>query len=64
MGPPFHETDYGRSFFLSQLPNLIKALNRLAEAMEKQNELKQEGRNSESSNLSGDSGARQNEDAL
>ena len=29
MGPQFHETDYGRRFFLSQLPNLIKALNRL-----------------------------------
>lgn len=44
MGPQFHETGYGRTFFQSQLPNLIKAINRLAEAMEKQNELKQEGK--------------------
>ena len=64
MGPQFHETGYGRTFFQSQLPNLIKALNRLAEAMEKQNELKQEGRNSEGSNLSSNSGTGQNEDAL
>jgi len=42
MGPQFHETGYGRTFFQSQLPNLIKAINRLADAMEKQNELKQE----------------------
>ena len=39
MGPQFHETEYGRTFFLSQLPNLIKAINRLAGAIEKQNEL-------------------------
>lgn len=37
MGPQFHETGYGRTFFQAQLPNLIKALNRLAEAIEKQN---------------------------
>jgi len=37
MGPQFHETGYGRMFFQSQLPNLIKAINRLAEAIEKQN---------------------------
>lgn len=63
MGPQFHETGYGRTFFQSQLPNLIKAINRLADAMEKQNELKEE-RKSEGSNLSGNSGAGQNEDAL
>ena len=55
MGPQFHETGYGRTFFQSQLPNLIKAINRLADAMEKQNELK-EGRKSEGGNLSGNSG--------
>jgi len=37
MEPQFHETGYGRTFFQSQLPNLIKAINRLAEAIEKQN---------------------------
>lgn len=51
MGPQFHETGYGRTFFQSQLPNLIKALNRLAGAMEKQNELKEEEkRNDQSEN--------------
>lgn len=46
MGPQFHETGYGRTFFQSQLPNLIKALNRLAEAIEKQNEnVKEEKKN-------------------
>ena len=32
MGPQFFETPYGRRFFDVQLPNLIKAINRLAEA--------------------------------
>lgn len=49
MGPQFHETGYGRTFFQSQLPNLIKALNRLADAMEKQNELKQEEKKNDQS---------------
>ena len=49
MGPQFHETDYGRTFFQSQLPNLIKAINRLAEAMEKQNELKEEEKKNDQS---------------
>ena len=31
----FHETVFGRRFYDSQLPQLIKAINRLAEAMEK-----------------------------
>ena len=44
MGPQLHETPYGRQFFDSQLPNLIKAINRLAEAVEKQNELKRGGK--------------------
>lgn len=49
MGPQFHETGYGRTFFQSQLPNLIKAINRLADAMEKQNELKEEGKKNDQS---------------
>ena len=49
MGPQFHETGYGRSFFQSQLPNLIKAINRLADAMEKQNELKEEEKKNDQS---------------
>lgn len=49
MGPQFHETGYGRTFFQSQLPNLIKALNRLADAMEKQNELKEEKKKNDQS---------------
>ena len=49
MGPQFHETGYGRTFFQSQLPNLIKALIRLADAMEKQNELKQEEKKNDQS---------------
>jgi hypothetical protein len=28
--PQFHETGYGRTFFEHQLPELIKAINRLA----------------------------------
>ena len=42
MGPQLHETPYGRMFFQSLLPNLIKAINRLADAIEKQNVLKGE----------------------
>lgn len=34
MGLQFHETGYGKIFFGNQLPNLIKALNRVAEALE------------------------------
>ena len=49
MGLQFHETGYGRTFFQSQLPNLIKALNRLADAMEKQNELKEEEKKNDQS---------------
>ena len=36
----FHETMYGKRFFDSQLPALIKALERIAKALEKQNEEK------------------------
>ena len=49
MGPQFHETGYGRTFFQSQLPNLITAINRLADAMEKQNELKEEEKKNDQS---------------
>lgn len=37
-----HETGLGRRFFESQLPKLIKELSRIADALEKQNEIKQE----------------------
>lgn len=40
---------YGRTFFQAQLPNLIKAINRLADAMEKQNELKEEEKKNDQS---------------
>ncbi len=42
MGPQFFQTGYGRRFFESQLPELIKAINRLADAVEKQNTIKEE----------------------
>lgn len=34
----FIRTEYGRRFFDGQLPRLIKALERIADALEKQNE--------------------------
>ena len=43
-GPQFFETGYGKRFFESQLPELIKSINRLADAIEEQNELKEEER--------------------
>ncbi len=49
MGPQFHESGYGRTFFQAQLPNLIKAINRLADAMEKQNALKEEEKKNDQS---------------
>ena len=42
MGPEFHQTIYGKIFFETQLPSLIKAINRLADAVEEQNQLKEE----------------------
>ena len=36
----FHETVYGKRFFDSQLPELIKTLKRIADALEKQNKEK------------------------
>ena len=32
----FHETELGRRFFGSQLPKIIKALERIADALEEQ----------------------------
>lgn len=37
----FHETMYGKRFFDSQLPKLIKSIERIADALEKQNENKE-----------------------
>lgn len=37
--PRFHETGYGRKFFERQLPELIRAIERVADALEKQNQL-------------------------
>ena len=37
MGMQFHETGYGKRFFEAQLPQLTKALNRLAAAIEEAN---------------------------
>lgn len=37
--PRFHETGYGRKFFERQLPELIEAIKRVADALEKQNQL-------------------------
>lgn len=37
----FHETQYGKKFFDSQLPKLIKELGRIADALEKANEKKE-----------------------
>ena len=39
MGPEFYQTGMGRKFFDSDLPELIKAIDRLAEAIEKSNAL-------------------------
>lgn len=40
----FHETTYGKRFFDSQLPKLIKEFGRIADALEKKNEIKQEAK--------------------
>ena len=36
-----HDTVIGKRFFESQIPKLIKELGRIADALEKQNELKE-----------------------
>jgi hypothetical protein len=33
-GPEFYQTGYGKRFFDSQLPDLIKQLTRIADALE------------------------------
>lgn len=47
MGPQLFQTRYGKRFFDSQLPKLIEAINRLADAVEKQNEVKEEEKTNE-----------------
>jgi len=37
----FIRTGYGKRFFEGQVPALVKALERIADALEKQNELKE-----------------------
>ena len=44
MEPQFFQSGYGKKFFDSQLPKLIEAINRLADAVEKQNQIKEEER--------------------
>lgn len=39
MGPQFHQSGYGRTFFEAQLPELTKAINRNAKALEENNNL-------------------------
>ncbi len=39
MGPDFYQTMMGKRFYESQLPSLIKAVNRLADAIEESNRL-------------------------
>lgn len=41
MMPQLHETMYGKRFFDSQLPALIKALERIAKALEEKQEEKE-----------------------
>ena len=49
MGVQFHETELGRRFFGKQLPELIKALTRIADALDEVNrpEIKIETREEE-----------------
>ena len=41
MGPQFHETIRGRTFYESTMPTIARELKRVADALEKQNELKE-----------------------
>ena len=43
MGLQFHETVYGKRYFEYQFPKLIDTIERLANAVEKQNKLLEEG---------------------
>lgn len=38
MAPQFHETRMGHEFYQGQIPQLIKALNRIGDNLEKLNE--------------------------
>lgn len=38
--PHLHETEYGRQFFDNHMPRLVKALERIAKALECQGKLK------------------------
>lgn len=49
MGPEFYQTPYGREFFNVQLPKLIKAIDRLADAVEEQNGKKKEEKKNDQS---------------
>lgn len=44
MGPDFHDTYMGRKFYESDIPALIKAINRLADAVEKSNAIAVNGK--------------------
>lgn len=41
--PHLHETQMGQKFFLKDIPELIKAINRLADAMEKMEKKEEKG---------------------
>ncbi len=42
MGPEFFQTQMGRKFYEHDFPALIKAVNRLADAMEESNRISEE----------------------
>lgn len=44
MGPEFFQTGMGRKFYEADVPELIKAINRLAAAVEKSNSLAEDGK--------------------
>ena len=41
-GPQFFQTGYGKRYYDSQLPSLIRALERIADALEENNKRSQE----------------------
>lgn len=44
MGPEFFQTAMGRKFYESDFPKMIKAIERLATAIEKANDIAENGR--------------------
>jgi hypothetical protein len=46
--PQFHETGYGRTFLERQLPDLIRATEKIADALEEQNKRQKEERDENS----------------